>query len=211
MPASARQIVSDFVKKINDQWIVISNEKIKTFSDTYAKMQKCTQNAVDKIQSDKTYSSEIIDLYKKHPFLKITKELGAKDGSLGYEVRDDTAAGKAFGEGFKNTKTYKMLHDCDSSFTVDTTESSEATDTTTVQLWVSRWSHELTKVTASDKDDDGTTSISFEPVFNKGADVKTPANAKSVDELMNDIQQLESALLEASMDAQSAQTGSLFS
>jgi hypothetical protein len=211
LPVSARQVVTDFVKKINDQWIVISNEKIKTFSDAYAKMQKCTQSVVEKIQSDKSYSSEIVDLYKAHPFLKITKELGSKDGSLGYEVSDNQKEDKAFSEGVKNTKAYKMLHECDSSLTIDTQETSGTTSTTTVQIWVSRWSHEITKITANDKDDDGTTAISFEPVFNTGSEVKAPAKAKSVDELMNDIQQLESALLEASMEAQSAQTGSLFS
>jgi hypothetical protein len=211
LPSSARSLVADFVKKINDQWIVISNDKIKTFSDAYAKMQKCTQSVVEKIQSDKSYSTELIDLYKAHPFLKITKELGAKDGSLGYEIQDDVAAGKAFGKGFKTTKTYKMLHDCDSSLTIDASESSEVGDSTTAQIWISRWSHEVTKVTANDKDTDGTTSISIEPTFNKGADVVVPKGAKSVTELMNDIQQLESSLLEASMETQSAQSNSLFS
>lgn len=211
LPVSTQGLVSDFIKKINDQWIVISNDSVKSFSDAYAKMQKCTQATFDKIQSDAAYSSELVDLYKKHPFLKVTKELGSKDGSLGYRVKGDTVAGRAFGEGLKNTKAYKMLHDCDDSFAIDTSESSSTTSTTTTEIWVSRWTHEITKVTASDSDTEGTTSLTFEPIFNKDVKVTAPKDAKSVDELMNDIRQLESSILEASMETQPTQTNSLFS
>lgn len=213
-PANARVIIGDFIKKVNDQWIVISNDRIKTFSDAYAKMQKCSQAAVEKLQQDKSYSSEVTDLYKAHPFMKITKELGSKDGSLGYEVTEDAAAGKAFAEGLKNTKVYKMMHDCDNSFTIDNSDTSSSTNDAKVEIWVSRWSHEITKVTASQTKDGSTMSLVFEPVFNTGKSVTTPSNAKSVDELMQDLQDLQAALLQASMEAQvpqGAANDSLFS
>jgi hypothetical protein len=215
LPVNIRGVLSAFITKINNQWIKISNDKIKSFSDEYAKLQKCTQSTVEKIQNDKSYSSELVDLYKAHPFLSISKELGSQNGSLGYEVKSDTKAGKAFGEGFKKTKAFKMLHDCDDTFSVNTEDSSSTADTPKIEVWVSRWSHEITKVTMSDKTVEGTMSSAFEPVFNKDVTIKTPANSKSVDELMSDIQELESALLEASMEAsmqaQSSQTPGLFS
>jgi hypothetical protein len=215
LPVNIRGVLSAFITKINNQWIKISNDKIKSFSDEYAKLQKCTQSTVEKIQNDKSYSSELVDLYKAHPFLSISKELGSQNGSLGYEVKSDTKAGKAFGEGFKKTKAFKMLHDCDDTFSVNTEDSSSMADTPKIEVWVSRWSHEITKVTMSDKTVEGTMSSAFEPVFNKDVTIKTPANSKSVDELMSDIQELESALLEASMEAsmqaQSSQTPGLFS
>jgi hypothetical protein len=215
LPSSLNSVLTTFIAKINDQWIKISNDKIKSFSDEYAKLQKCTQSAVEKIRADKSYSSEIVDLYKAHSFLSISKELGSKDGSLGYEVKSDTKAGKAFGEGFKKTKTFKMLHDCDDSFSVDTSNESGTADTPKVQVWVSRWTHEITKVTTNGKSGEGTMSAVFEPVFNKDVTVKTPEKSKSVDELMGDIQELESAWLqasmEASMQAQSLKTTGLFS
>jgi hypothetical protein len=213
-PANARAVIGDFIKKINDQWIVISNDRIKTFSDAYAKMQKCSQDAVKKLQQDKSYSTEVTDLYKAHPFMKIAKELGSKDGSLGYEVAEDEAAGKAFAEGLKNTKIYKMMHDCDDSFTVDSSDTSESTDNAKVEIWVSRWSHEITKATMNQTEDGNTTSLVFEPVFNTDKSVTTPKNAKSVDELMQDLQDLQAALFQASMEAQMSQgaaSDSLFS
>lgn len=214
MPLNVRQEVNAFIKKINDQWIVITNDKLKSFSESYAKSQKCLQTVSDKIQNDKAYSNELVDLYKAHPFFKITKELGSKDGSLGYEVQDDDAAGKAFVDGLKNTKVYKLMHDCDDSFTIDTDASDSTTSDgpTTIQIWVSRWSHEITKLTASEKDKDGSTmAIGLTPVFNKASDVKTPSNAKSVEELMNDIQALETNIMDAAMQGNSAASESLFS
>jgi hypothetical protein len=215
LPPSVNGVLETFITKIDDQWIKISNDQIKTFSDEFAKFQKCTQSTIEKIQNDKSYSSEIADLYKAHKFLLVSKELGSQNGSLGYEVKSDNAAGKAFGEGFKKTKAFKMLHDCDDSFTVDTDTASDTTEDPKIEVWVSRWTHEITKVTMNGKTDEGTMSTAFEPVFNKDVTVKTPAKSKSVDELMSDIQELESALLqvsmEASMQAQSQQTTGLFS
>ncbi|HEU4715923.1 MAG TPA: hypothetical protein VFS14_03785, partial [Candidatus Saccharimonadales bacterium] len=212
MPASVRQEVDAFIKKINDQWIVISNDKLKSFSESYAKSQECLQKVSDTIQKDQSYSNELVDLYKKHPFFKITKELGSKDGSLGYEVQGDKVEGKAFGEGLKNTKTYKLMHDCDSSFKIDTNNQDSSDEDSTAQIWVSRWSHEITKITANEKgDDNSTTTVGVEPIFNKAPEVKTPANAKSVEDLMNDLQTLQMNIMEASLQESQAANGSLFS
>jgi hypothetical protein len=212
MPPAVRQEVDAFIKKINDQWIVISNDKLKSFSESYAKSQECLQKVSDKIQNDRTYSNELVDLYKKHPFLKITKELGSKDGSLGYEVQGDGSVGRAFGEGLKNTKTYKLMHDCDNSFTIDVGSKNANEKPMIAQVWVSRWSHEITKITANEKNEDGsTTTAGIEPIFNKAPEVKAPTNAKSVEELMNDLQALQMNIMRASMQEDSAAGGNLFS
>jgi hypothetical protein len=206
LPPSAKAVLDTFVKKINDQWIVITNEKIKTFSEEYAKVQKCSQEAYQKLQSDKSYSSEVIDLYKAHPFMKINKQLGSKDGSLGYEVADNATEDKAFSTGLKDTKVFKMMHDCDSNFTIDTEDSTASNSTTTAEIWVSRWTHEITKITAKGTEDGTQTILSFEPIFNKDVKIATPEKAESVDALMQDIQNLESSMLQASLEAQSSQS-----
>lgn len=206
LPPSAKTILDNFVKKINNQWIVITNEKIKSFSEEYAKAQKCSQEAYKKIQSDKSYSSEVIDLYKAHPFLKINKQLGSQNGSLGYEVVENPAEDKAFAMGLKNTKAFKMMHDCDNSFSVDTEDAAASKGTMTAEIWVSRWTHEITKFTAKGTEDGTQTTLNFEPVFNKDVTITAPEKSESIDTLMQDIQNLESSLLQASIEAQSSQS-----
>lgn len=205
LPPSVKPIIDSFVKKINNQWIVITNEKIKSFSEEYAKAQKCSQQVYQKLHDDKSYSTEVIDLYKAHPFLKINKQLGSKDGSLGYEISDNTAEDKAYMSGLKNTKVFKMMHDCDSGFTVDSEGSVASGDNVTAEIWVSRWTHEITKLTAKGSKDGTQTTLSFEPIFNKDVTITAPEKSESVDTLMQDIQDLESSLMQASMEAQAAQ------
>lgn len=208
LPPSSKSLVDDFVKKVDGEWIKIGKDKLKDFSESYAKTQQCMQTAFDKVRSDKSYGTELVDLYKTHPFFKVAKELGNKDGSLGYQITDNPAEGKAFGEGLKNTKLYKMLHDCDSSISIDTSDTTSTTqkDNSTVEIWVSQWSHEITKFTANSNDNGQNTAVVFEPSFNTGKKVAIPQNAKSIDQFMQDIQDLEASLIQPSADVQPEMT-----
>lgn len=204
LPAASKSLIDDFVKKVDGEWIKVGKDKLKDFSESYAKTQQCLQGGFDKVRSDSSYGTELVDLYKAHPFFKVTKDLGSNNGSLGYQITDNPTEGKAFSEGLKNTKLYKLLHDCDNSITLDTTSATDSAQSSksTVEIWISQWSHEITKFSADSSDNGQDTTLMFEPSFNTGKKVTIPQNAKSVDQLMQDIQDLEAALLQPTLESQ---------
>jgi hypothetical protein len=208
LPASSKSLIDDFVKKVDGEWIKIGKDKLKDFSESYAKTQQCLQSGFDKVRSDKSYGTELVDLYKAHPFFKVAKELGSKNGSLGYQIADNPTEGKAFGEGLKNTKLYKLLHDCDNSITIDTSDTTDTSQksNSTVEIWVSQWSHEITKFTANSSDNGQNTEVVFEPSFNAGKKVTIPQNTKSIDQFMQDIQDLQTSLMPQSTEMQPEMT-----
>jgi hypothetical protein len=200
VPASAKPAFNDFVSKINNQWIKLTPDQSKDISGSVSAAQTCFQSAVNKIQTDKSYSDELVTLYKAHPLMKITKNLGSQNGSLGYQVADNPSELKAFNDGFKNTKLYKMIHDCDNSFALSDDTSSASNQT--MDIWVSRWTHQLTKLSMSNKEDNGDNStLSFEPLFNTHPTIDIPSKSMSVDELMKDFQDLQTAVIKASFDS----------
>lgn len=186
--------VDKLVTKIDGTWIKISSSDLNGLSASAAKGKTCVNDAVDKVRNDKATSGEITDLYSKHPFIIIDKELGTKDGNLGYSLKSDTVATKAFATGLLNTSIYKQLHGCDSSFTINP-ENVTTTATASmpvVEMWVSTLGHQMKSLTISDKSTDGTTTVlgSFTPTFNQVKTITAPANSISLSQLKTDFQNL---------------------
>lgn len=195
-------LIDKLKAKIDGTWIKVSSDDLKDFSDSYATTKTCFSDALKTFQDDKSVSNEVANLYKKHQFIAIDKALGAKNGSLGYEVSGNKDESKAFFLGLKDTKIYKQLHDCDSSFTIDaddvTPASSGADTASTITVWVSRWTHELSKITISGKDDDATIDMSAEPTFNQKVNVVAPARSTTLSQLESDITELFQSVYTAS-------------
>ena len=208
LPAQAAPLIDDFIKKIDGQWIKIDNSTLKSFSEDYAKIQQCNQNVTQKIQNDKSYVDEIVTIYKAHPLFKIVKELGSKDGNLGYQIATDDSQRKGFNDDLHNSKIYKAFHDCDSnvSFDVNDPSGDNSQLSTTAEIWVSRWTHEIANIKMVSGKGGDTTELTVQPSFNTSTPVEAPKNTKSAADFMQDIQNLEAALLEASIEAQAAQS-----
>lgn len=192
IPAESQAMFDQLIAKIDDRWIKISSDDTKDFSETYSKSQKCLTDTAEKFKTDKTLSSEVADVYKKNKFLTISQDLGSKDGSLGYSVKANTETTKNFVKALKDTKAYKTLKDCDSSFEIDendiTTDSKD--DETKLEVWVNQWNHELTKVVIKDETGPDTGNMVFNPTFNKPVDVKAPENAVTLSDLKTEIESL---------------------
>ena len=196
MPPDVAPLFDKIVAKINDQWIKITADDLTSFSEEVSKAQKCMADTLKKYENDQAAIAEIADAYQKNKFIKIEKNLGTKDGSMGYELKGDKTKSEAFLVEFKNTKLYKSLHDCDTSFTIDEkTDSKEITQEdkteSRVELWVDMWSHQITKVTAMSKDEAGSqVDFLFQPKFNQKVDIATPDKSITLKQLQSDIEEL---------------------
>lgn len=198
MPVGSEDAINAIVAKIDNKWIKIDADDMKDVSEEASKTQTCMTDAINKFKDDKAATKQVGDLYRANQFIVIDEKLGSKDGSLGYVLSSDEAAAKAFALSLKDTDIYKDLNKCDDSFkidekTFDQEDSAADASNTRVELWVDRWSHQITKLSVVDNgtDSDKTvTTMVFEPVFNKSVTVETPKGATTIQQLQKDIEAL---------------------
>lgn len=197
LPPESVELVDTLVAKINDQWIKISADDLAMYSEDASEKQKCTSDAIKKYQDDKEAIAEVSNAYAKNKFFIIDKELGSKDGSLGYSIKGDREKAKAFLGDIKNTKIYKSLHECDPSITIDEEKDSEEVSgedkqEARVELWVERWSHTITKLSATskEKDTNNQLDILFQPKFDQKVEIAAPDTSITLKQLQADIEEL---------------------
>lgn len=196
-PAETHKTIDGIVAKIDGTWIKITSEDMDSLSAEESKTQKCMNETFEKLENDKEAKSELTKLYKNNSFIVVKEKLGSKDGSLGYLLEGDKDAAKGFVLGFKDTKLYKQLNDCDKSFTIDEKdindmfkEDDKSTADVRVELWVSRFTHQVTKFSVNAKDDDMTVDMVVEPTFNKPVTVEVPKDSTTIKQLTADIEKL---------------------
>jgi len=191
--APAAVALDKLVAKIDNQWIKVSSDDLKAYSEGFADTNKCLNDTMKKYKNDKTAIKEFVDLYDKNEFVIAEKELGQKDGNLGYQIKVDNSKVKTFIEGAKQTKVYKSLHDCDSGFVIDTSDMSNSgnADIGTVKIWSNMWTHQLAKLEATQTDENGTkATMLLDTKFNENVTVKAPDSSISLTQLQSYIQEL---------------------
>ena len=181
------------VKKIDGQWVKVSPSDFNSSSDS-KDSYKCVQDAIKSLQDDTSMQNDLKDAYQKNQFITIKKSLGLKDGSYGYQLTYDKSKENNFEKAAKDTTFGKKLSACDDSMSSTDSDSSSDDDyTTTFTLWVSQWSHQITRIEAVGDpkvDTDPKFTVNLNTDMNKSTDVKAPTNAKSLKELESEFETL---------------------
>ena len=203
----------DLINKVDGAWIKISADDLKEFSEDTAKTQTCVNDVLKKYENDKTITTEFVELYKKNNFIVVKEKLGSKNGSLGYLIDGDKAKAKSFAESANTTTLVKELKKCDNNFTIDSEDLFEEDDdssTSRVEVWVSRWGHELTKVYVSGSGDDSEGTFTLEPHFNQPVSIVVPIDVITLCELKADFEKAYSAAMQEAMDDAAASSANDF-
>lgn len=199
-PAPA-QIVS-FAQKIDGNWIKIEKSDIDELTGDTNKTQECVTDVMKKLQDDTSYSNEIAKIYKEHKFIDAGTPLATEtiDGvaSFKFEIKGDEEKAEAFGKAFEGTKLYSELKGCNEDIAEAAKESvddSSAASTSepdaTLYVWVSRWTHEFTKIEIVSKEDsDSDIKASVETKFNQDVAVESPADFITFKQLQKDVEEL---------------------
>lgn len=183
------------IKKIDGQWVSVKSSDYEDISKEVAAQQECVTKTFDSLSTDDKMKREVIDLYKENKIIVIDDTLPAKEingvASLGYTITSDNGAAKTFIKGLDDTAFGKALKECDDS--VDFSEAAKGIDVDTnsnsrVELWVSRFGHEITQVNITGKEGDASGSFVFNPIFNKEVIIEAPENAITFKQLQEDIQ-----------------------
>ena len=187
--------VGPIIQKLDDQWIKISADDLKDVNKQAGDTQDCVAKALNMLRDDKQTRDEVVKLYHNNKFIVIKDELGSRNGSLGYKIDYDEAASKSFGDGLEQTAFGKQIKACDDTSNNQNNSSQNNNEDnfkdTNAEVWVDRWSHELTSVSfsgATTGNDSGTFSLNYQPKFNEQVTVEAPKDAMTLKQLEQELQ-----------------------
>ena len=198
---SIRQVTA-IIDKIDARWISIKASDYEDISKEVSDQQTCVSEAMKRLSQDDAAIREMTDLYKSSQFIEVAEDgtLGSRDGSLGYRVVVNQENAAAFAEGMGETTYGKALKDCDDTInfkdiatSMRDAKPSESDIKPTVELWVSRFGHEVTEFSVRAEDRDNTNNkleVVFNPEFNTDISIEAPEDAISLKDLMADIEAL---------------------
>lgn len=188
------------VSQVNNKRVKVPSSDLAEYNKSYSTTKDCVNDTVKKYKDDKAAVAEIADLYSKQNFIVVDKNFGHKNGSFGYQLKTDKAKLTEFAKGLKNTKIYKLISACDSSYSVDDAlKSYDNTDsdskaTSTVELWVDSWSHQMTKLSLKAENSDTKISSEFLTRFNQKVNVTAPKDSINISQLKTYIEDFTNSI-----------------
>ena len=190
----------ELVAKIDNKWIRVSADDLAEYDKDAGKAQACLTDTMKKIQNDKTVHDSLVKAYENNKFVVIDSSLPGRTingvDSMGYKLSLNNEAAKKFAEAVNEMQFMKDLQKCDSSFesfkldASDMKSSTGTTSTETVEVSVSRWSHEFTQLKVTGKDDDASGKFILEPIFGKDVTVAAPTDFMTLKELQAEIEKV---------------------
>ena len=190
----------ELVAKIDNKWIRVSADDLAEYDKDAGKAQACLTDTMKKIQNDKTVHDSLVKAYENNKFVVIDSSLPGRTingvDSMGYKLSLNNEAAKKFAEAVNEMQFMKDLQKCDSSFEsfkLDASDMKSTTGTTsteTVEVSVSRWSHEFTQLKVTGKDDDASGEFILEPIFGKDVTVAAPSDFMTLKELQAEIEKV---------------------
>lgn len=178
---ASNQLLEVMFSSLDDQWIELSAENIGE-----ATSDECQVAVIDALRTEDNFRDEIADAYKTNMFIVVDDKLGSKNGNLGYEISIDTDTARQFAEAVNDTGVATKYEECADTplleLSDDTAKQAEEGETT-VEVWVSRWTHQLRSVSVQGEDDDvsGTMTLDIEP--KDDVTVDAPEDAQTFEEV----------------------------
>ncbi len=186
------------IDKIDDKWISIKASDYEDVSKEVSEQQACISRAMKTLSQDESVERELVDLYKANQIVQVVNQLDTRDGSFGYEIELDRDKAAAFVEGIADTTYGKSMKECDDS--IDFKEIAESVKKADLdgsskprvrmELWVSRFGHEITEFSVKVEDDTASAEFVTNPEFNKDVTIEAPSDAISLKDLMADIEKI---------------------
>lgn len=207
---AAMSMYGSLIELVDNKWVVITEKDIEELTGQPAdkKRTQCVQQALEALQTDKKQQREVFDLYKRNPFLILTKqpdEVIGDRGAYRFSVRVASDKGDAFVKGLVNTTAYKNVNKCvdpegkNSSITQgiekNFTEHKKA-DKSTLDIWIDKSSRTLRNVVVTAKDDNAKDQAKFETTlgFKTPVSISVPRADTDVKTLKTEYEKLSTKL-----------------
>lgn len=191
IPEQSQPLFDGVIEKVDNKWIKVKAENLKNYNADLSSSQRCLSDAIGTLQNDGAQRSKLLDLYGRHPFVQVDTVLESKDGSFGYRLKPQPVHAAAFIDEFKKLPVYGALRECDASLAESMTQivTTDA-DMVSVDVWVSQWSHRLTKLVWRNQADASAAEVTVSPTFGQSVSMTLPKKFTTLEQLQKDVQQV---------------------
>lgn len=215
---AAEKPLNQLATKTNNKWVKLSQDDLTPAPETITtenqdgettgqnkqseQINKCSSKVIKNFYQDQKQQNELLDIYKDNKFIVI-KNTGKSENiqgsdSVQYDISLDETKITSFIKEAIETDAGKTLQKCYPDFIVNEIKNMkdiEIDDSVALSLWVSRWSHQLTRVQAISEEESNKSTIKIDTKFNEDVDVTMPTNVISTKELQKDIQAVFTSLI----------------
>ena len=180
--------LTDFFNGLDGQWIRVSADDLGTVDEEAAKVQECFGTLEVKVREDRALLDEVGQIYRSNMFIVVDEELGSRDvegvASLGYRVSVDVETYNAFVGAFEATALYDEIKACNEDFNLENVRlEAEDVQETTIEVWISQWTHELTELSLTSTDETAPATLKVNTAFEATEEVIAPADSKTLEEV----------------------------
>lgn len=208
--------IKKLAAKLDHKWIRLDKSDVELYSSSFNKERTCDKTALVKFYDDQSQQKQIVDSYKNNRFFTV-KSTGKSEtinslDSVGYSVSYSAKIADDFDQALQKTTISKALDKCANTDNSTNAKSSETkpsakekqdqiksdqkeADKTKTTIWISRWSHQITKIESTTKDKTATSNLNatFQPNQTlKLSDPKDYLDAKDLQKDFEDISTLAS-------------------
>jgi len=161
--------------------------------DYDSKDYDCIVKGLNSLNSDSSRAS-FVAAYEKHPFVKVEKAEGTKNGGNAFKTTINKTVTKDFVDYIENDTD--TLNDLKSCFPKSSTDSFQAKDIAPISqdfnmpeltLYITQWGHKLTAIDIAYDDENSTVKGSFNLSFPESLDITAPKNSKKFSQFLKDI------------------------
>ncbi len=199
------------IDKIDNKWIQIPSDEMEKYAKGYKSNSACIDDAVSKLGSDKSMSSELTRVYTDNKFVTINKTLPTKDGAIGYDISLVEAKLESFSKAAKSTAFGKAMSKCNEStvetddIKIDSSESSLDLDKVHTEIRIGQFDHQLRSVAVKTDRDGVKTSVVVNTDFTATPSVVAPKDFVPFSELQEAIKSIyntpQTTTLDSSYDS----------
>ncbi|HEY0965493.1 MAG TPA: hypothetical protein VGE13_03375 [Candidatus Saccharimonadales bacterium] len=190
--------IDPIITKIDNKWIKINAKS--SSDDVIGGMQKCVNDLVKKVETNKAVRDEIIRAYSGNRFIVVKEQLGVKDGSYGYVLGFDETKASGFIKALDSTQFAAGMNKClGGSGRPDLSDGEVAGvddnfKDSRFELWVSQGAHQITGVNARAKllngESESTVKINTAFSYESATVPSEPTDAIDAESVMQEIQAL---------------------
>lgn len=200
----------NLIALVDNKWVKVTASELgdsSLDSECYIKLE-------NDIKANKSIADEAKKAYADNQFFVVDKTLNSESiggvDSIHYKMKLDEAKTKSFVSAFKNTQLYKKLKQCQSSLDLDEENAAEfARDSNkaNIEVWISRWSHELTKVKINGSDNGANYDVSTETTWDEPFTIDIPKDVTPWQKVIDEYEKmLQTSLYGAPTEVESANT-----
>ena len=177
--------LNESAERIDGQWIKVSQEQLrKTTGDAEASTD-CYVEFARELDSNSAARNELSSAYLKYQFIVIDDSLEAEGTAQGYRVSIDQAKLKEFKDSVKENAAVKKLGSC--GLDVLTLGASDNINDRSVDIWVDRFSGNITHIKYENSEGEGSTSsVDVELEYGVKVDVEKPSKSINLIDAMPD-------------------------